>query len=124
MSHNGRKNADEVLLVALACGATVENAAHTAGVSRRTAHRRLAEPTFQQRLKDLRADMVDRAGGMLTAAGMEAVKTLVALLSAANPAAVRLGAARTILGIGMKFREAGELAERIATLEAEVGLPQ
>ena len=44
-----RKTADEALLRALACGATVENAARTAGISARTAHRRLKEEAFQKR---------------------------------------------------------------------------
>lgn len=45
----GRRNADEALLAALACGATVENAARTVGISARTAHRRLKEEGFQKR---------------------------------------------------------------------------
>jgi hypothetical protein len=61
----------------LACGATVENAARTAGISARTAQRRLAEPAFRKRLQDFRTDMAQRTGSMLTAAGMEAVKTLI-----------------------------------------------
>src|SRR5207253_1986680 len=74
-----RKNTDEALLLALACGASVENAARTAGMSARTAQRRLTEPAFRKRLQDLRTDMAQRTGGMLTAAGMEAVKTLISL---------------------------------------------
>jgi hypothetical protein len=115
----GKKNTDEALLIALACGATVENAARTAGMSARTAHRRLADAGFQQRLRDLRTDMVQRAGGMLTAAGMEAVKTLISLQDGSVAAAVRLGAARTVLEFGIKLRENAELAERIGALEAQ-----
>jgi hypothetical protein len=66
MPTRGRKDADEALLVALACGATVEGAARQAGVSRRTAHRRLADPAFLRRLAAARADMVQRATGVLT----------------------------------------------------------
>ena len=124
VAHRGRKNADETLALALACGATVEIAAQKAGVSRRTAHRRLKDADFQELLKGLKAEMVERAGGTLTAAGMEAIKTLVALLQVSMPPAARLGAARTILEFGMKFREAGELTERIAALEAQLALRQ
>jgi hypothetical protein len=116
----GRKNADEALLTALACGATVENAARSAGVSPRTAHRRLANPAFQQRLQSLKTDMVQRTASMLTAAGMESAKTLITLQDNSNPGAVRLGASRTVLELGMKLRETAELAARIAALEAQV----
>jgi hypothetical protein len=119
----GRKNADETLLTALACGATVENAARTAGIGTRTAYRRLKEEGFHQRLRDLRLDMVQRTGGMLTASGMEAVKTLISLQDASVSPAVRLGAARTLLEFGIKLRENGELAERVAALEAQAGQP-
>jgi hypothetical protein len=122
MAHRGRKNADEALLLALACGATLEAAAMKAGVSRRTVQRRLADPDFQRRLRDLRDDMVQRTAGMLTAAAGESVKTLLALQQATIPAAVRLGAARAILEIGVKIREATELTERIAALEAQAQL--
>ena len=118
-----RKNTDEALLVALACGASVENAARAAGMSPRTAQRRLAEPAFRKRLQDLRTDMAQRTGGMLTAAGMEAVKTLISLQDGSIAAAVRLGAARTVLEFGIKLRENNELAERIAALEAQAAPP-
>jgi hypothetical protein len=115
-----RKRADEALLMALACGATVESAARTAGVSERTAFRRREDPDFRRRLERQRADMAQRGAGMLTAAAMEAVKTLVDLLQSSKPAPVRLGAARAILELGVRHREAAELSERIATLEDQL----
>jgi hypothetical protein len=118
-ARRGRKNADDALVLALACGATIENAASKAGVCPRTAHRRLKDPEFVKRLDDLRADMLERATAMLTAAAMEAVKTLVSLQATTIAPAVRLGAARTILEMGAKYREAADLAQRIATLEKE-----
>lgn len=63
MAGGSRKNADEALLLALACGATVESAARSAGVAERTAYRRLNDPAFRRRLQDLRADMVQRTAG-------------------------------------------------------------
>ena len=80
MAHNGRRNADESLLMALACGATVDNAARQAGISKRTAYRRLADPAFGRRLQQMRGDMVSRTSGTLTAAAGEAVRTLLELL--------------------------------------------
>ena len=114
-----KKQTDEALLAALACGATVEQAARSAGMSARTAHRRLKDPGFRQRLQDCRAEITQRTVGMLTAAGLESVKTLITLQADKTPAAVRLGAARSVLEIGIKLRENAELAERIAALEAQ-----
>ena len=113
-----RKNADEALLRGLACGATVESAARAAGISARTAHRRLKEEAFQKRLRDVRAEMVQRTAGMLTGSGLEAGKTLVSLLDPTNPPTVRHAAARTILEFGLRLRENAEMEERIAALEA------
>ncbi len=117
MAHRGRQQADNALLLALACGATLDNAARQAGVSTRTAHRRMEDEQFRQRLQSLRTDMVQRTAGALTAAANEAVRTLLELLKPAMPAAVRLGAARSVLDIGMKVRENAELEKRLAALE-------
>jgi hypothetical protein len=120
MARHGKKDIDDRLLAALACGATPEAAARAVGVSPRTAYRRLADPAFRQRLQGLRSDMVQRTAGALTAAGAEAVRALLALLREAAPAAVRLGAARSVLELGVKLREAAELEERLAALEEQV----
>ena len=69
MSHEYKKKSDEVLLLALACGAGVEQAAEKAGVNRRTVQRRLQTPKFQRQLQAMRSDMVQRTTAMLTAAG-------------------------------------------------------
>ena len=116
----GSKRADAALLLALACGATVENAARKAGMSERTAHRRLADPSFRQQLSQVRNDMVERATGMMTAAALEAVKTLLALQDTAIPAAARLGAARAVIELGLKLREENNLGERLAALEEQM----
>src|SRR5262245_40877934 len=97
MPGGSRRNADEAFLTALACGATVENAAHSAGISSATAFRRLRDPAFRQRLQQVRADIVQRTAGALTAASTEAVKTLLELQKPSSPPTVRLGAARAIL---------------------------
>jgi hypothetical protein len=121
MSHNGRRNADESLLMALACGATVDNAARQAGISKRTAYRRLADPAFGRRLQQMRGDMVSRTSGTLTAAAGEAVRTLLELLKNPTSSAVRLGAARAVLELGMKLREVAELEARLTVLEQHMG---
>jgi hypothetical protein len=115
-----RSRSDEAILIALACGSTVDNAARSAGVSASTVKRRLLEPEFLQRLQALRADMVQRATGMLTAAALESVKTLLTLQSETTPPAVRLGAARAVLEWGVRLRETAELHERIAAMETQM----
>ena len=121
MAQRGRRNADEALLLAKASGATIESAALKAGISQSTAYRRLTEADFRQRLQQVRADMVQRTAGALTAAAQEAVRTLLALQRDDAPAAVRLGAARAVLEIGVKLRESADLEGRIATLETQLG---
>ena len=121
MATFGSKTADDTLLLALACGATIENAARKANVGMRTAYRRVADPEFQKQLKQVRTEMVQRATAMLSAAAMEGVKTMIELLGPTTPPAVRLGSARSIVELGVKLRESNELAERITALEEQLG---
>jgi hypothetical protein len=118
---DSKKKGEEALVLALACGATVESAARQCEVSERTAYRRLKEPAFRARVQEARAEMVKRSAGMLTAAAGESVRTLLVLQKDSAPAAVRLGAARAVLELGIKVRELVELEARIAALEAQVG---
>jgi hypothetical protein len=120
MPHAGRKTADDQLALALACGAAVEAAARSAGVSRRTAHRRLKDPAFLAKLQALAADMVRQQTAALTASGMEFVTTVVELAKAPNPGKLRLEAARTGLEYGMKMRVSNDLEQRLAALERRV----
>jgi hypothetical protein len=121
MPRSVRKGADQALLRALACGATVENAARKAGVSERTAYRRLGDPAFQHQLERLKAEMVQRSACLLTGAGMGAVKVLVDLQNDVSvPAGVRRRSARDVLEMGLKYREAAELEQRLAAVEAQL----
>jgi AcrR family transcriptional regulator len=114
----GRKNANESLALALAAGATVQAAARRAGVSERTAYRRLADPDFCGQVNQARAELVRQATGQLVAAATDAAATLQELLCANQPPRIRLGAARAILELGVRLREEGELEERLRRLEA------
>ncbi|MFO0804414.1 MAG: hypothetical protein U0791_14985 [Gemmataceae bacterium] len=117
-----RKKNEDPLLLALACGATVDAAARQCGLSDRTVYRRLQDDEFQKRLTEVRADMVQRSSSMLTAAAGEAVRTLLALLKPPTSAAVRLGAARAILEVGLKIRQMVELEDRMSELEEAVAV--
>jgi hypothetical protein len=113
------KKADEILIAAFGCGATVENAARQAGVSVRTAQRRLADATFRKRCSQFRLDTAQRITGMMTVGGLEAARVLLSLLESKESANVRLRAARTFLELGPKLREETDLAARITTLEQQ-----
>jgi hypothetical protein len=66
--------------------------------------------------------MVQRATAMLTAAAMEAVKTLLDLQASKQPPATRLGAARSVLELGSKLRTENDLAARLEAAERALGL--
>ena|SRR5579871_4619234 len=117
----GRKRkADAGLVLALACGASPEHAAQKAGLSVRTVYRRLGEAPFREQVQQVRAEMVRRAAGLLTAAGLTSIKTLTELQESASSETVRLGAARAVLELGSKLRDTAELHDRVATLEARL----
>jgi hypothetical protein len=116
----GRKRkADAALAVALACGATPESAAQKAGVSVRTAYRRLADAVFRAQVNEVRAEVVRRSTDMFTAAGLSAIKTLMTLQESAASESVRLGAARAVVELGCKLREKTETTARIAAMEGK-----
>jgi hypothetical protein len=121
MANTAKEQRDERILMARACGSTIEQAAAKGEVTTKTVQRRMQEPDFRKRLHTLRSEMVSRAASMLTAAAMEAVKTLLSLQNENVQAAVRLGAAKAVLELGAKLRENVELEERIRQLEEKFG---
>jgi hypothetical protein len=120
MARKKNHRADQVLLATLACGATQEGAARQAGVSVSTVRRRLQDPDFCRKLEALGAEMVQRMARGLTALGAPALQALAELLRASTPHAVRLGAVRSALEIGLKVREAVAVEQRLAALEQQV----
>jgi hypothetical protein len=116
MADNGRKKGDSALLTALAAGATVREAAERAGLSERTTYRRLEDAEFRRRVTEARAAMVERAVGRLADGLTDAAAKLRQLL-AARSEAIQLAAARSLLELGVKLREAVELEQRLAGLE-------
>jgi hypothetical protein len=119
MAENGRRKGDVALMLALAGGQAVRDAARLAGVGERTATRRVADAGFRRRVADLRAEMVARAAGQLADGMAAAAATLRGLLTAKSEP-VRLAAARSILEIGNKLREAVELEARLQAVEARL----
>ena len=120
MSHKVGRTPTTSLALALACGATAEQAAARSGVAVRTVWRRLEQPAFRKRVSDLRRDMVERTAALLTAAAAEAVRTLLGLQKETVKSNVRLGAARAVLDLGFKARELAELENDLRDLERKV----
>lgn len=116
MTHNGRRNADDALALALAAGQTLRDAAQMVGIAERTATRRIADPAFRALVGRYRQQMVERALGRLADGMSDAANVLHALLGA-NSENVRLGAARSLLEMGTKLREAVEMERRLTQLE-------
>jgi hypothetical protein len=117
MPRRSQKQAEIKLVLALACGATVETAALQSGLSVRTVYLRLKDPEFRRRIAEVSSDTVRRTTGALTAAAMQSVQTLLELLKPNYPGNVRLGAARTVLELGLKFREETDLREQITEVK-------
>jgi hypothetical protein len=120
VTHRGRRNADEALALALAAGQTLRDAAQAVGISERTAARRWSDPDFRRRVSELRGEMVGQILGKLTEGMTDAVAKLRELLGAQSES-VRLGAARSILEIGMRVRELVEFEDRLTALEQHMG---
>jgi hypothetical protein len=103
-AENGRRKGEGALLLALAAGHTIRDAARMADIGERTAGRRMADPAFRKKLSDLRTELIERAADKLADATADAVATLHNLLSAEGDS-VRLGAAKAILDLATKVRD-------------------
>lgn len=88
---------DDRLLAALASGCHVENAAMAAGVSERTAYRRLADSEFRNRLDSARESIRESILAKLADAGHDAIGTLWDLMQSSEDESIRMKAAKTLL---------------------------
>jgi transposase-like protein len=108
----------EAAALALARGASLSEAAQESGAGERTIKTWTASlPGFNHRVNELRAEMTSRALGRLSDSMTSAADTLGYLSRKGTSEMVRLSAARAVLELGTKLREAVELEERIAALE-------
>jgi hypothetical protein len=120
MAQFGKRKGDVALVLGLAGGKTVRNAAWDAGVSERTAYRRLDSADFRQQVSQARAEMLVRAVGMLVEASGDAVQVLRRLSKTAKSETVRLGASRSILELGNRLQESVEIETRLCDLERRI----
>lgn len=111
-----RRRGDEALLAALAAGHTYAEAARVAHLSDRTVRRRMADPLFRAELDDLKRTVVQQTAASLVDASTSAVATLKTLM-ASRDEWVKLRSAVALLDVSIRYREALELSERVASLE-------
>lgn len=104
------------VLLHLAAGRTIAEAAQHYGISTRQIDRWRADPAFRQREVELRSDLVSLALGRLSDAMKDAADTLVSLLKSTNDT-VKLGACKAILENGNRLRESTEIEARLKSLE-------
>lgn len=116
------EHTEAVLVAALGSGASYQRAAEIAGVGKATVTRRMADAGFRARVDVLRRDHVRRVEIRLGDLSCLAIDTLEELLVDTDIPAHRLGAAKAILAGLLRFREAGEVEQRLAVLETRLAL--
>lgn len=104
-------------ILALARGATSEDAAREAGVSGRTVRRWMDDEDFQADVRDTRTEMLQHAVGQLAAGAVEAVTALREALKDTD-GRNRVQAARTLLDATLTLRETLQIEERLSAIEA------
>lgn len=119
MAENGRAERSHVLILALASGAAVRDAARQSGFSERTIYRRLKDAKFRQRVKSAQANMLERGVAMLADSCCDSVQTLRKALQSPDDR-VKISAARSILMLAGRLHQSVELEERLAALESRL----
>ncbi len=112
MELRGSKRAAE----ALAEGKNYQDAAHLAGINRRTLFVRRQDPAFMEYVRERRADMFEATAGKLTETSQAAADKLADLLDSESEQTA-LSAARAILEHATRLRELLEIDVRLAALE-------
>ena len=97
---------DPLLVLALASGATVKDAAQQAGVSERTAWRRLDDDGFRRCVAEAKAELVTRALAKLADGASKAADTLLAVMDCQDDPRARIAAAKLVLDLAMPARQA------------------
>lgn len=117
--HVGRHPADDLLAAALARGMTAEQAAQEANLSSRTVSRRLKDPAFLARVRQVRSEILGATVGFYVASSSKAALVLHDLLEDSD-SRVRLAAANSIQSWACKGIEQMDLAAELAELRAEL----
>ncbi|MDB5311993.1 MAG: hypothetical protein JWO38_6195 [Gemmataceae bacterium] len=118
MARTNQQYADEMLAEGLATGKTVVEAARAAGVSERTAYRRMKDPAIQARVNEVRAAVLATAYSKLNDGLLSACDHLNQLVGHDNPH-VQIRAAKTVIQLTLKVRADVDFGERLFRLEEE-----
>jgi hypothetical protein len=114
---------DARLQAALVSCSTVKEAAAAAGVSYATARRRLADPEFRGQREAWQRKVLADASLDLLELTVEAVELQRRLMTDdETPAATRRLLIRDALEFGLRYVEAGGLAEAVAELQRALGV--
>ena len=106
------------LLTAMLAGANIPRAAVAVGMVERTARRWAARPHFQAELQRRTSEALATSARQLAAVMGEAVATTAAIMvDDAQPGAVRLAAARTILSERARLVDEIDILARLGDLE-------
>jgi len=119
IASSSRSGKDHLLAAALVSGASQEEAAQAAGMSVRTAQRRMADEAFVEVLDALRRETVRAVADRLKAAATKSVETLIEMQDPQYPPGVRVRAATAVLDQLTRYQRSAEFDERLAALEAE-----
>ena len=96
---------DDRLFKAMVSGCHVENAAKSAGISERTAYRRLADPEFKEKIDQARRSLRESILAKLADAGHDAIAVLMELMHSAEEEGTRLKAAKAVLDSLVVFQK-------------------
>jgi hypothetical protein len=107
--------------LALLSGKTVTAAAHAAGVNEKTLRGWASQDeAFKRDLAEARRTVFQVGMERLQALSGKAIDTLSELMGKDSPPTVRLGAARTVVELGLHERDADVIVRRLDELEALV----
>jgi hypothetical protein len=106
----------DLAAIRLAGGATQLEASKAATVSERTVGHWLTDPTFANRVVELRDAMVAKAAGRL-AESMDGAALVLRTLLASRDENVKLRVAVKLIELGLKVADLHELQQRIESLE-------
>jgi hypothetical protein len=115
----GRAGAREAVALLLASGRTQESAASELQVDPRTIRRWLADPAFTARMNELRGMMLSVALGRLSESCGKAADALAGLVDSEDPD-VKHRAAKAVLELVVKLRDAVTVEERLAEVERQL----
>lgn len=111
------------VLDALLSGASVQDAAQLASVSRRQVYRYLRQPGFVAQLRQAQGEHLNALGVRLGVLGQDALSVLCGVMNDAEQnAGVRRLAARDVLDFTLRFYELASYEARLAVVEEKLGL--